>query len=131
LTVRSNGEIEGAFRAATDGRAGGVLVIGGALLDREARHVVETAARYRLPAMYIFRFFHMEHGGLMSYGPDLVDIWRRAAACVDRILNGARPADLPVEQPTKFELIVNLTTAKAIGLTIPRSVLARADELIQ
>lgn len=131
LTVRSGSDIEGAFRAAADARAAGVLVIGGALLDREARQVVQLAARHRLPAMYLFRLYYMEQGGLMSYGVDIVDIWRRAATFVDRILNGARAGDLPVEQPEKLELIINLKTAQAIGLAIPPSVLARADELIR
>jgi putative ABC transport system substrate-binding protein len=131
LTVRSAGEIEGAFRAAVNARAGGLLVMGVALLDREAKQVVQLAARHRLPAMYIFRLYYMEQGGLMSYGVDVVDIWRRLATFVDRILNGARAADLPVEQPEKLELIINLKTAQAIGLTIPPSVLARADELIR
>jgi len=124
-------EIESAFRVATQWRADAVLVIGGALLDREARQVVERAARHKLPAIYSFRNFYMEEGGLISYGIDLVDVWRRAAFYVDRILKGAKPADLPVEQPTKFELVINLKTAKALGLTIPPSVLGRADQVIE
>src|SRR5262245_44546310 len=131
LNVRSAGEIEGAFRIATDWRAGALFVIAGALLDREARQVVERAATHRLPAMYSFRNFYMGEGGLISYGVDLLDIWRRAASYVDKILKGAKPADLPIEQPTKFELVINLKTAKALGLTIPQSVLVRADEIIQ
>jgi putative ABC transport system substrate-binding protein len=85
---------------------------------------------HRLPGMFPFPEFAQE-GGLIAYGPDYVDLFRRAATYVDKILNGAKPADLPVEQPTKFELVINLKTAKAIGLTIPPSVLARADELIE
>ena len=81
--------------------------------------------------MYTFRNFFMPQGGLISYGVDLVDIWRRGAYFVDRILKGAKPADLPVEQPTKFELLINLKTAKALGLTIPPSVLGRADQVIE
>src|SRR5262245_4245364 len=131
LEVQSASEIEGAFRAATERRAGTLLVIAGGLLDQEARQVVERAATHRLPAMYTFRSFYMGEGGLISYGVDLVDIWRRAAVFVHRILKGAKPADLPVEQPTKFELVINLKTAKALGLTIPQSILIRADEIIQ
>jgi ABC-type uncharacterized transport system substrate-binding protein len=88
------------------------------------------ALKHRLPSMFDGRDFS-EAGGLMSYGPNLSDLFRRAATFVDRILRGAKPADLPVEQPTKFELVVNLKTAKALGLTIPPSLLARADEVIQ
>jgi len=131
LEIRSPSEIEGAFRSATQWRAGALVVLPGAVLDREARQVVERAAKYRLPAMYAFRNFYMEQGGLISYGIDLVDIWRRGAYFVDKILKGARPADLPVEQPTKFELVINLKTAKALGLTIPPSLLVRADEIIR
>jgi putative ABC transport system substrate-binding protein len=131
LEIKTPGETERAFRAATEWRANAVLVIAGALLDREARQVVKQAASHRLPAVYSFRNFYMDEGGLISYGVDLADVWRRAAVYVDRILKGAKPADLPVEQPTKFELVINLKTAKAVGLTIPPSVLLRADEIIQ
>jgi putative ABC transport system substrate-binding protein len=131
LEIWSPSEIEGAFRSATQWRAGALVVLPGALLDREARQVVERAAKYRLPAMYAFRNFYMEQGGLISYGIDLVDIWRRGAYFVDKILKGAKPADLPVEQPTKFELVINLKTAKALGLTIPPSLLLRADQVIE
>jgi putative tryptophan/tyrosine transport system substrate-binding protein len=96
----------------------------------ERRRIVIAVAKDRLPAMFYFREF-AEAGGLMSYGPNFRELWRRAAAYVDKILKGAKPADLPVEQPTKFELVINLKTAKALGLTIPQSVLQRADELIQ
>jgi putative ABC transport system substrate-binding protein len=130
LEIGDAGEIEGAFRAATDARAGSLLVFSGGLLDRQARRIAELAARNRLPAMYALKLF-VEAGGLMSYSADLVEIWRRTAVFVDKILKGAKPADLPIEQPTKFELVINLKTAKALGLTIPQSVLARADEVIQ
>jgi putative ABC transport system substrate-binding protein len=92
--------------------------------------IIGLAERYRLPAVYQFRQFAAE-GGLMSYGPDTADIFRRAAAYVDRILKGANPADLPVQQPTKFQLVVNLKTAKTLGLTAPPSLVARADEVIE
>jgi putative ABC transport system substrate-binding protein len=100
------------------------------LFGTERRRLVDLAAKNRLPAVYSFREY-VDAGGLMSYGPDLADLFRRAATYVDKILKGAKPADLPVEQPTKFEFIINLKTANALGLTIPPSVLTRADEVIQ
>ena len=100
------------------------------LFDAEKQRLVDLAAKHRLPTMYEHRAFP-QVGGLMSYGPDIHEIFRRAAGYVDKILKGAKPADLPVEQPTKFELVINLKTAKALGLTIPPSLLGRADEVIQ
>ena len=129
LEIREIGEIETAFKAATNGQAGTVLVTG-AFLFAHARQVVDMAARSRLPAIYGLAEY-VEAGGLMSYGVDIDDLWRRAALFVDKILKGAKPGDLPVEQPTKFELVINLKTAKALGLTIPQSFLLRADEVIQ
>ena len=127
--VRDAGEIEMAIKAATDARAGALLPVGG-LVFRHARRIAELAASSRLPAFYSSRA-QVGDGGLISYGADLNVIWRRAAVFVDKILKGAKPADLAVEQPTKFELVINLKTAKALGLTIPQSLLLRADEVIQ
>ena len=130
LEVRDAGEIEGAFKAATGARAGALLATSGAVLFPQTRRVAELAAKNRLPAIYELRPF-VDAGGLMSYGADINDIWRRAAVYVDKILKGAKPADLPVEQPTKFELVINLKSAKALGLTIPQTLLLRADQLIE
>ena len=105
-------------------------IIPSPILERHRKRVVDLAAKSRLPAMY-FNGEFVEAGGLMSYAPDLVDLWRRAATYVDKILKGAKPADLPVEQPTKFEFVINLKTAKQIGLTIPQSVLYRANKVIK
>ena len=110
---------------------GTVLVSGAAAIFFPHRaRVAEIAARHRLPVMYELRPF-VEAGGLISYGADINDIWRRSAVFVDKILRGAKPADLPVEQPTKFQLIINLKAAKALGITIPQSLLLRADEVIE
>jgi putative ABC transport system substrate-binding protein len=131
LEARAPAQFAEAFSAATKERAGALIVIGAGTTHFVHRaRLVELAAQSRLPTMYPVREF-AEAGGLMAYGVDLRDSFRRAAGYVDRILKGARPADLPVEQPTKFELVVNLKTAKALGLTIPPAVLARADEVIQ
>jgi putative ABC transport system substrate-binding protein len=130
LDIRQFDGIEGALKAASDAGAGALLVHPGALLDHNAAKIAEMAVRRRLPAIYGLRYY-VEAGGLMSYGADIVEIWRRAAGFVHRILKGARPADLPVEQPTKFDLVVNLKAAKAIGLTIPPSLLSRANDVVQ
>jgi putative ABC transport system substrate-binding protein len=130
LPVRSEGDLDAAFATAARERAEAITHIASPLFASQRVLMVTLAARYRLPAIYDTRGF-VEAGGLMSYGPDIGLQFRRAAGYVDKILKGAKPADLPVEQPTKFELVVNLKTAKALGLTIPPSVLARADEVIE
>jgi putative ABC transport system substrate-binding protein len=123
-------EIEGAFSAMTRKHADALVALGGPLVMNQRSRIAELAASHKLPAIYYERELVIG-GGLMSYGADLKDIYRRAATYVDKILKGAKPADLPVEQPTKFELVVNLKTARELGLTIPRSILARADEVIE
>jgi putative ABC transport system substrate-binding protein len=130
FNVLDQKDIETAFRAASKGRAEAILVLGGSVLNPQRARVVELAAKSRLPAIYGIRE-SVEVGGLMSYGPSGNDLTRRAATYVDKILKGAKPADLPVEQPTKFELIINLKTAEQIGLAIPPNVLARADKVIR
>src|SRR5262245_50496718 len=126
LDVLSSKDIETAFRAAAKGRADGVVILGSAVFNTHRIRIVELAVKSRLPATYT-RPEYVEDGGLMTYGPSINDLYRRAATYVDKILKGAKPADLPVEQPTKFELIINLKTAKQIGLTIAPNVLVRAD----
>jgi putative ABC transport system substrate-binding protein len=130
VEVQRPNEFEGAFAAMTRERAGAFLVLPHPFIYAHARRIVELAAKSQLPAVYPYREF-VEAGGLMAYGTNAPDMFRRAATYVDKILKGAKPADLPVEQPTKFELIINLKTAKALGLTIPQSILVRADEVIQ
>ena len=122
--------IERAFKMAASAGAGALLVIGGGRIFGQRQQVVDLAAANRLPAIYPLREF-VDAGGLMSYGADLTDSWRRSATFVDRILKGAKPADMPIEQSTKFELVINLKAAKALGLTIPRSLLLRADQVIE
>ena len=130
LQVRGpNPDWDGAFRAATSQGAGALMALPGPVIELHTKHVVDLAAKSRLPAMYPTSEF-VEAGGLMSYGPDRVDLKRRAATYVDKLLKGARAAELPVEQPSKFELVVNLKTAKTLGLTIPQSLLLRADRVI-
>lgn len=123
-------DIDNVFRAATERRAEGVLVVAGALLVAYRARITELMAKNRLPAIYHRRGF-VTDGGLIFYGVNLLDLSRRAAAYVDKILKGAKPADLPVERPTKFEFIINLKAARQIGLTIPPNVLARADRVIR
>jgi putative ABC transport system substrate-binding protein len=130
LEVRAPSELAGAFSAATKERAGALVVLSGTIFFAHRTRIVELATQSRLPAMYSWRE-NAEAGGFMVYGPSLRDNWRRAAWYVDRILKGAKPSDLPVEQPTKLELVVNLKAASALGVTFPPAVLARADEIIQ
>ena len=130
LEVNSPGQIEGAFKAAKSARAGALLVIGGGIFFPQSQRVAELAIANQLPAIYASRPA-TDAGGLMSYGADLDDIWRRAATFVDKILKGTKPTDLPVEQPTKFVLVINMKTAKALGIKIPNSILVRADKVIE
>ena len=130
LEARGPEELEAAFTAMTRERASVLLVQVDVIFALHARRIADLAARRRLPAMYGARE-HVEAGGLMSYAPNALDLFRRAATYVDKILKGAKPADLPVEQPPKFDLVINLKTAKALGLTIPPSLLHRADQVIE
>ena len=131
VDVRDAGEIERAVAAFAREPNGGLIVTASALSAITHRELIITlAARHRLPAVYSDRYF-VTGGGLISYGPDLVDPFRRAAGYVDRILKGEKPADLPVQAPTKYELVINLKTAKALGLEVPPTLLARADEVIE
>jgi putative ABC transport system substrate-binding protein len=130
VDARAPDEIEGAFAAVVRAHADALIGWGDPVFVSQTSRIVEFAATRRLPAIYQFREF-VDLGGLMSFGPDRIDLYRRAAAYVDKILKGAKPADLPVEQPTKFQLVVNLKTAQALGLTIPQLILARADEVIE
>ena len=130
LPVRGPDDFADAFEAAVKSGAGGLITLDDPFTIAHRTRIVNLALKYRLPAVYGVRPF-ADAGGLMTYGPDRVDQNRRAATYVDKILRGAKPADLPVEQPTKFELVINLKTAKALGLTIPQSLLLRADQIIQ
>lgn len=130
IAVSTAAEFESAFAVLIRERAGGALVLSTPLFIAGARPLAELAIKHKVPTMFGPKE-HTESGGLLSYGPDRVDLFRRAAIYVDKILKGARPADLPVEQASKFELVVNLRTARALGLTIPQSMLARADQIIE
>ena len=122
-------EIESAIAEFARSPNGGLVVtMGGTAIHRDL--IIALAAKHRLPAVYPYRYF-VSGGGLISYGPGTIDQYRRAADYIDRILKGEKPADLPVQAPTRYELVVNLKTAKAMGLTVPASVLARADEVIE
>ena len=130
LEVRGPDDFESAFRTATKERAQAIITLRNPLLVLNGKRIAALAAKSRLPAVYDERSF-VDDGGLMSYGANLEDLYRRAATYVDKILKGAKPADLPIEQPTRFELVINMKTAKALGLTIPQSVLFRADRVIE
>jgi putative ABC transport system substrate-binding protein len=130
VEARGPADFDRAFSDMTRARAGALTLLPSNMFLRERKRIVDLAAKNRLPAVYTLREY-VDAGGLMSYGSNFADMFRRAATYVDKILKGGKPGDLPVEQPTKFELVINLKTAKALGLTIPQSVLARADEVIQ
>jgi putative ABC transport system substrate-binding protein len=130
IGVRDAGEIERAIIAFSRGSNGGLIVTGSPSTSVHRHQIIALAARLLLPAVYPYRYF-VASGGLLSYGPDPTDQFRRAAGYVDRILKGEKPADLPVQVPTKYELVINLKTAKALGLEVPAALLARADEVIE
>jgi ABC-type uncharacterized transport system substrate-binding protein len=130
VQVHGPGDFDRAFLEMFVARAGALTVLPNTMFFNERRRLVDLAAKNRMPAMYQSREF-VDAGGLMSYGPDFADLFRRAATYVNKILKGAKPGDLPIEQPTKFELVINLKTAKALGLTIPPSLLQRADQVIE
>jgi putative tryptophan/tyrosine transport system substrate-binding protein len=130
LDVLDSKGIEAAFQTAAKVPADGIVMLGALVFNTHRKQIVELAVKSRLPATYT-RPEYVEDGGLMTYGPSISDLFRRAATYVDKILKGAKPADLPVEQPTKFEFIINLTAAKQIGVTIPPNVLVRADRVIR
>jgi putative ABC transport system substrate-binding protein len=128
--VRASNDLEIAFRSAASERANALLVLPGGFLGFHRKRIADLAAKGRLPSMF-GRLEAVDDGGLMSYGATSLNEFRRAATFVDKIINGVKPEDLPIEQPTKFELVINLKTAKQIGLTIPPNVLARADRVIK
>jgi putative ABC transport system substrate-binding protein len=130
VNVRDEEEIERAIALFAQSPNSGLIVTGGPQITSHRDLIIALAARHRLPAVYYQRFWALS-GGLISYGPDFLDQFRRAAAYVDRILKGEKPADMPVQAATKFDLVINLKTAKALGLDVPHSLLARADEVIE
>jgi putative ABC transport system substrate-binding protein len=130
VNIRSSDDFEGAFAAMVGKRVGALIVGAGPLTYMRRQQIADLALKHRLPAITSLNEF-AQGGLLMSYGPNLPEMYRRAASYVAKILRGAKPADLPVEQPTKFVLVINLKTAKALGITIPQSLLLRADEVIQ
>jgi len=130
IDARDPSEIERAITAFARERNGGLIVTGSSAVSNHHKLIIALALQYRLPNVYGFRYYPAS-GGLASYGPDVIDAHRRAAGYIDRILKGEKPADLPVQTPTKYELVINLKTAKALGITVPQAVLARADEVIE
>jgi ABC-type uncharacterized transport system substrate-binding protein len=128
--IGGRNDITRAFAALTAAHAGALIALAEAVTNAHRRQIMDLSVKHRLPAMYVLSEY-VDEGGLMAYGPNSADMFRRAAYFVDKILKGARPADLPVEQPTKFELVINLKTARALGLTIPQTLLQRADQVIQ
>ena len=130
VEVTHRDDLAGAFRAARDGRADAINVFSSPFLASLSREIIDFAAEFRLPAIYQWKE-HVEAGGLMSYGPSLAAMFRQAATIVVKVLRGAKPSDLPVEQPTKLELAINLKTAKALDLNLSPTLLARADEVIE
>src|SRR6202023_2460073 len=130
IGVRDREEIERAITTFARVPNGGLIVVSGAVVIGDRDQIITLASRYQLPAVYPFRFFATS-GGLISYGPDQLDQYRRAAGYVNRILKGEKPADLPVQAPTKYELVINRKTAKSLGLEVPPALLARADEVIE
>ena len=129
LNLRDAGETERAVTAFARSSNGGLIVAASALASVQRNQIIELAARHRLPAVYFERLF-VASGGLISYGADFVDQYQRAAGYVDRILRGEKPADLPVQAPTKYDLVINLKTAKTLGIEVPQTLVARADEVI-
>jgi putative ABC transport system substrate-binding protein len=130
VEVADESAFDRAFQTMTEDRAGALVVISTPMFMDESRRIADLAKKHRLPAIYTLKEY-VDSGGLMSYGVSLPDLFRRAATHVDKILKGTKPGDIPVEQPTKFELVINLKTAKEIGVTIPQSVLYRADRVIK
>jgi len=130
VEARGVGDFDAAFSAIASGQAEGLIVLVSPMFNVQRKQIIDRAATKQIPTIYEWKEF-VQSGGLISYGADNFDIYRRAAGYVDKILKGAKPADLPVEQPTKFELVINLKTARALGLTIPPSLLQRADQVVE
>jgi len=130
LEVRSSDDFDKAFEAATRARAGALFIIGDPVTVTNLKRIADLAAKSRLPSIFASSAF-TDTGGLVAYGPDRSDLFRRAATYVDKILKGAKPGDLPIDRATKFELVINMKTAKALGIAIPQSILVRADRVIE